>query len=55
LLYQLAAWRQPECRQFAPSFTPVTKQGAIKLMQQLLEVGLVRRVGTRKSGRYILA
>jgi predicted transcriptional regulator len=33
----------------------VTKQGAIKLMQQLLEVGLVRRVGTRKSGRYVLA
>jgi hypothetical protein len=33
----------------------VTKQGAIKLMQQSLEVGLVRRVGTKKSGRYILA
>jgi hypothetical protein len=33
----------------------VTKQGAIKLMQQLLEVGSVRRVGTKKFGRYILA
>ena len=33
----------------------VTKQGAIKLMQPLLEAGLVQRVGTRKSGRYILA
>ena len=33
----------------------VTKQGAIKLMQPLLDAGLVRRVGTRKSGRYILA
>ena len=33
----------------------VTKQGAIKLMQPLLEARLVRRVGTRKSGRYILA
>jgi predicted transcriptional regulator len=33
----------------------VTRQGAIKLMQPLLDAGLVRRVGTRKSGRYILA
>jgi len=32
----------------------VSKQGAIKLMQPLLDAGLVRRVGTRKSGRYIL-
>ncbi|MFZ0827966.1 MAG: Fic family protein [Verrucomicrobiia bacterium] len=33
----------------------VSKQGAIKLMQPLLDAGLVRRIGTRKSGRYILA
>ena len=33
----------------------MTKQGAIKLMQPLLDAKLVRRVGTRKSGRYILA
>ena len=33
----------------------VTKQGTIKLMQPLLDAGLVQRVGTRKSGRYILA
>ena len=33
----------------------VTKQGAIKLMQPLLDAGLVKRVGTRKSGCYILA
>ena len=33
----------------------VTKQGAIKLMQPLLDAKLVRRVGTRKSGRYLLA
>jgi Fic family protein len=33
----------------------VTKQGAMKLMQPLLDAGLVRRVGTRKSGRYLLA
>jgi Fic family protein len=32
----------------------VTKQGAIKLMQPLLDARLMRRVGTRKSGRYIL-
>jgi cell filamentation protein, protein adenylyltransferase len=33
----------------------VTKQGAIKLMQPLIDASLIRRVGTRKSGRYILA
>jgi predicted transcriptional regulator len=33
----------------------VTRQGAIKLMQPLLDAGLVSLVGTRKSGRYIPA
>jgi predicted ArsR family transcriptional regulator len=33
----------------------MTKQGAIKLMEPLLDAGLVQRVGTRKVGRYILA
>jgi len=33
----------------------VTRQGAIKLMQPLLDAGLMRRIGTRKSGRYMLA
>jgi len=33
----------------------VTRQGAIKLIQPLIGAGLVRRVGTRKSGRYLLA
>jgi Fic family protein len=33
----------------------VTRQGAIKLMQPLLDAGLVKRIGTRKTGRYILA
>jgi Fic family protein len=33
----------------------VSKQGAIKLMQPLLDAGLIQRVGTRKSGRYLLA
>ena len=33
----------------------MTKQGAMKLMQPLLDAGLVQRVGTRKMGRYILA
>jgi Fic family protein len=33
----------------------VTKQGAMKLMQPLLDAGLVQRIGTRKTGRYILA
>ena len=33
----------------------VSKQGAMDLLNPLLEAGLVRRVGTRKSGRYILS
>lgn len=33
----------------------VTRQGALKLLNPLLAAGMVRRVGTRKSGRYILA
>jgi hypothetical protein len=33
----------------------VTRQGAMKLLQPLLDAGLVQRVGTRKTGRYILA
>ncbi len=32
----------------------VTKQGALKLLNPLLEAGLIRRVGSRKTGRYIL-
>jgi Fic family protein len=33
----------------------VSKQGAMDLLKPLIEAGLVRRVGTKKSGRYILA
>ena len=33
----------------------LTKQGALKLLTPLLEAGLIQRVGTRKSGRYLLA
>jgi Fic family protein len=33
----------------------MTKQGAMKLMQPLLNAGVVQRIGTRKMGRYILA
>ncbi len=33
----------------------VSKQGAMDLLNPLLEAGLVRRIGTRKSGRYILS
>ena len=32
----------------------VSKQGAIDLLRPLIEAGLVQRVGTKKSGRYIL-
>ncbi|MGH7235812.1 MAG: Fic family protein [Nitrospiraceae bacterium] len=33
----------------------ISKQGAMNLLNPLLEAGMVRRIGTRKSGRYILA
>lgn len=33
----------------------VSKQGAMDLLNPLLQAGLVRRIGTKKSGRYILA
>ena len=33
----------------------VSKQGALDLLRPLIEAGLVRRVGTNKSGRYIFA
>ena len=33
----------------------VSKQGALDLLKPLLAVGLVKRVGTRKSGKYLLA
>jgi Fic family protein len=32
----------------------VSKQGALDLLRPLMRAGLVKRVGTRKSGRYIL-
>ncbi len=33
----------------------VSKQGALDLLNPLMQAGLVRRVGTKKSGKYILA
>lgn len=33
----------------------VSRQGAMDLLRPLIEAGLVQRVGTKKSGRYILA
>lgn len=33
----------------------VSKQGAMNLLNPLIEAGLVRRIGTKKSGRYVLA
>ncbi len=33
----------------------VSKQGALDLLRPLMKAGLVRRIGTKKSGRYILA
>lgn len=33
----------------------VSKQGALDLLRPLMQAGLVKRIGTRKSGRYVLA
>jgi Fic family protein len=33
----------------------VSKQGALDLLRPLLQAGLVKRIGTQKTGRYILA
>ena len=33
----------------------VSRQGALDLLRPLMQAGLVKRVGTKKSGRYILA
>jgi len=33
----------------------VSKQGALDLLRPLIEAGLIKRVGTRKTGRYLLA
>jgi Fic family protein len=32
----------------------ISKQGALKLLTPLLDAGMIQRVGTRKSGRYVL-
>jgi Fic family protein len=32
----------------------VSKQGALDLLQPLIKAGLIRRIGTRKTGRYVL-
>ena len=32
----------------------VSKQGALDLLRPLMKAGLVRRIGTKKSGRYVL-
>jgi DNA-binding MarR family transcriptional regulator len=60
---QIAGLRELELLRDHKSMSPqeiwdalgVTKQGAIKLIQPLLDAGLVQRIGTRKTGRYILA
>jgi Fic family protein len=33
----------------------ISKQGALDLLRPLIKAGLVRRIGTKKTGRYILA
>ncbi|HJT45397.1 MAG TPA: hypothetical protein VJ721_03915, partial [Chthoniobacterales bacterium] len=33
----------------------ISKQGALDLLNPLIKAGLVKRVGTKKSGRYVLA
>jgi len=32
----------------------VSKQGALDLLRPLIKAGLIRRIGTKKTGRYVL-
>jgi len=32
----------------------VSKQGALDLLRPLIKAGVVRRIGTKKTGRYVL-
>ena len=32
----------------------ISKQGALDLLRPLIKAGLVKRVGTKKEGRYLL-
>jgi len=32
----------------------ISKQGALDLLRPLIEAGLVKRIGTQKTGRYVL-
>jgi DNA-binding Lrp family transcriptional regulator len=32
----------------------VSRQGALDLLRPLIEAGLVKRIGSKKTGRYIL-
>lgn len=38
-----------------PNGIGVSRQGAMDLLNPLLQAGLVSRIGTKKSGRYILS
>jgi DNA-binding Lrp family transcriptional regulator len=33
----------------------VSKQGTLDLLRPLIQAGLIKRIGTQKTGRYILA
>jgi predicted HTH transcriptional regulator len=33
----------------------VSKRGALDLLRPLIQAGLIKRIGTQKTGRYILA
>jgi len=55
LLLRLLRDRQSLTPQEIREGIGVSKQGAMDLLNPLLQAGLVRRIGTRKSGRYILS
>ena len=40
--------------QWIPALQKDTRQGAINLLRPLVAAGLVRRIGTKKTGRYML-
>jgi len=55
LLLRLLRDRQSLTPQEIREGIGVSKQGAMDLLNPLLQAGLVQRVGTRKSGRYVLS
>ena len=58
-MFELLTWWNKESAKLTPreiwDALAVSKQGALDLLRPLIQAGLVKRIGTQKTGRYILA